>query len=179
MTARLNKTDWLHHGLKTLAAEGVGALKAATMAEALGVSRGSFYWHFEDIDAFRGEVLAYWRQRMTDGFIERLEAEAAASDRFDYLTTVVFDIDQRLDTAIRHWAGADPQAAAVVAQVDSDRIAYVAGLLEAAGAPKDKAMPRATFIYWAYLGKAGVMQPALASIARSDIEAIGALFKGL
>ena len=48
MTDRLAKSDWIEHGLRTLANEGANALKVGPMAAKLEVSRGSFYWHFRD-----------------------------------------------------------------------------------------------------------------------------------
>src|SRR5689334_18004652 len=49
MSDRLAAADWVKAGLKALAADGVGALKADLLAKSLGISRGSFYWHFADI----------------------------------------------------------------------------------------------------------------------------------
>jgi AcrR family transcriptional regulator len=49
MADQLSATDWLRQGLKTLAQSGFTALKAEPLAKAMGVSRGSFYWHFADI----------------------------------------------------------------------------------------------------------------------------------
>jgi hypothetical protein len=46
MKNRLTKSDWIKHGLRTLAEEGAGALKVGPMATKLEVSRGSFYWHY-------------------------------------------------------------------------------------------------------------------------------------
>ena len=46
MTDRLTKSDWISHGLATLAKDGANALKVGPMADGLKVSRGSFYWHF-------------------------------------------------------------------------------------------------------------------------------------
>ena len=45
MSDRLTKSEWLRHGLRTLASEGPVALKVGPMSEKLNVSRGSFYWH--------------------------------------------------------------------------------------------------------------------------------------
>ena len=50
-TDQLSARDWLDQGLKTLARSGFTALKAEPLAKAMGVSRGSFYWHFADIGA--------------------------------------------------------------------------------------------------------------------------------
>ena len=57
MTDQLSAQDWLDQGLKTLADSGFTALKAEPLAKAMGVSRGSFYWHFADIGAFHAAIL--------------------------------------------------------------------------------------------------------------------------
>ncbi|MEM9755689.1 MAG: TetR family transcriptional regulator, partial [Pseudomonadota bacterium] len=51
--ARLDTTQWLDHALGQLAEHGYGALKAQSLARGLGVTRGSFYWHFESLEAFQ------------------------------------------------------------------------------------------------------------------------------
>ena len=48
MTKRLSAQAWIDFALATLAREGFEALKADVLAHKLGVSRGSFYWHFKD-----------------------------------------------------------------------------------------------------------------------------------
>ncbi|MBV9985736.1 helix-turn-helix domain-containing protein, partial [Bradyrhizobium sp.] len=62
MTIQLSARDWLDLGLKVLARHGFAALKADRLAKTMGVSRGSFYWHFADIAAFHGAILKHWRE---------------------------------------------------------------------------------------------------------------------
>src|SRR5882724_4708075 len=57
MADQLSAKDWLDQGLKALARDGFTALKAEPLAKALGVSRGSFYWHFADVEAFHGATI--------------------------------------------------------------------------------------------------------------------------
>ena len=59
MTDQLSARDWLDQGLKALAARGFTALKAEPLAKAMGVSRGSFYWHLADVDAFHAAILRH------------------------------------------------------------------------------------------------------------------------
>ena len=73
MDDRLTKSDWIDHGLRTLASDGANALKVGPMAATLKVSRGSFYWHFRDIADFRSQVLRSWQERMTDQVIQDIE----------------------------------------------------------------------------------------------------------
>ena len=78
MTDQLSATDWLDQGLKTLARSGFTALKAEPLAKAMGVSRGSFYWHFADVGAFHAAILRHWREVAAEQVIADLEA---ASDQ--------------------------------------------------------------------------------------------------
>lgn len=177
MTDRLTPSDWITHGLRTLAGDGPGALKVGPMAAALKVSRGSFYWHFRDIADFRSRILRSWQERTTDRVIEELDAGAAGPDRLKHLMKRGFDGRQRLDRAMRSWAAHDDAVAVIVAAVDARRVAYIAGLLAAAGVESRKALPRAAFLYWAYLGQAIVMDPHHSSIAASALDDISGLFE--
>src|SRR5271163_3889943 len=78
MSDQLSANDWLDQGLKALAQSGFTALKAEPLAKALGVSRGSFYWHFADTGAFRAAILAHWREVAAERIIANVEA---ASER--------------------------------------------------------------------------------------------------
>jgi AcrR family transcriptional regulator len=176
MSERLTKSEWIKQGLRTLAKEGAGALKAGPMAAKLKVSRGSFYWHFEDIADFRAELLRNWRERATERVIQQM-AERAEPDRLNYLLKRAFSEDRSLDRAVRSWAAENADVAAVVTSVDASRVAYIAELLAAAGVDVAKALPRANFIYWAYLGQAAAMDPRHATIGDAAIDDIGRLFE--
>jgi AcrR family transcriptional regulator len=176
MNDRLTKSDWIDHGLRTLARDGPNALKVGPMAAALKVSRGSFYWHFRDIADFRSQVLQGWQERMTDEVIQEV-ARKSGPDRLKHLLRRAFVEKPRLDRAIRSWAAEDADVAAVVASVDASRVAYIGKLLIAAGVESRRALPRAAFMYWAYLGQAIVMHPRHASIQASALDDIADLFE--
>src|SRR5262245_43147108 len=178
MNDRLTKSDWIKHGLRTLAKHGANALKVGPMATELKVSRGSFYWHFRDVADFRAQVLRSWQERTTDQVIQDIEAEKAEPDRLKQLMRRAFGMKRNLDRAMRSWAVAGEDVATTVAAVDARRVAYIAKLLVAAGVESQKAFPRAAFIYWAYLGQSIVMGPNNhSSIAASAIDDISDLFE--
>lgn len=60
-STRLKSSDWLTAGLDALSELGPTALKAEPLAVRLGVSKGSFYWHFRDVPAYHDALLAAWR----------------------------------------------------------------------------------------------------------------------
>ena len=177
MTDRLAKSDWIDHGLRTLAKEGVNALKVGPMADGLKVSRGSFYWHFRDIADFRAQLLQSWQEEATDRVIRDLEAEKDRPDRLKQLMRRAFASKRSLDRAIRSWAAQDREVAAIVASVDARRVAYIARMLAAAGVEGQKAQRRAAFLYWAFLGQRMVMDPRHASIAPAALDDITDLFE--
>jgi AcrR family transcriptional regulator len=174
---RLTKSDWIEHGLRTLAREGANALKVGAMATRLKVTRGSFYWHFGDIADFRAQVLQCWQERATDQVIRDLEAAKAEPGRLKHLMRRAFVTKRHLERAIRSWAADDKDVALTVAAVDSRRVSYIAEMLVTAGVERRRALPRAAFMYWAYLGQAIVMNPRHASIPASALDDISDLFE--
>ena len=178
MDNRLTRQDWISSGLRTLATDGASALKVGAMAAALGVSRGSFYWHFTDFSDFRAQLLHSWRDRTVDQVNREFEDDGGGPGRLQRLVKRAFFGKRGLDRAIRMWAADEEDVAAMVAAVDASRVAYMAQLLIAAGIDARQAQPRAAFIYWAYLGQAIVMDPASAAIDEAAMEVIADLFEG-
>ena len=173
---QLSAGDWLDQGLKTLKESGFTALKAEPLAKAMGVSRGSFYWHFNSIADFRTQLLATWQERATDGVIREIDASIVGPARLTYLMKLAFNEDRSLDRAFRAWAASDADAAKVVASVDAGRVAYIAKLLRESGVDAQASIPRAEFIYWAYIGQSSVMNSAHCTITEADLSDLSGLF---
>lgn len=173
---RLTRSAWLDHGLRTLARQGANALKVGFLAQGLNVSRGSFYWHFSDIDDFRMQLLQLWQERATDQVIEEIDSELVGPARLTRLMKLAFYEDRSLDRAFRSWASVDDAVAKIVASVDARRIAYLAKLLVESGVETRRTLPRAEFLYWAYIGQSSVMDPRHSAITESDIDDLSALF---
>src|ERR1700712_186047 len=90
MGDQLSAQDWLDQGLKTLAKSGFTALKAEPLAKAMGVSRGSFYWHFADISAFHAAILKRWREIAAEQIITGVEAASRDENPLSVLLRRVF-----------------------------------------------------------------------------------------
>jgi AcrR family transcriptional regulator len=159
MTDQLSATDWLDQGLKTLARNGFTALKAEPLAKAMGVSRGSFYWHFADIGAYHAAILKHWRDIAAEQIIASVEASAASENPVTALLRRVFSERLALEMAVRTWATVDPAARAAVQAIDRRRLGYVESLLERSGLPPGVARARAQVLYWAFLGFAASDKP--------------------
>jgi AcrR family transcriptional regulator len=154
MSDPLSAQDWLDQGLKALATNGVGALKAEPLAKAMGISRGSFYWHFADIAAYRTAILAYWREVSAERVIAGLEAAAAHENPLLLLLRRTFSSRLALEKAVRSWATHDPEARGAVQAIDRRRIDYIEQQLRTAGLGAGVAQARAQILYWAFVGYA-------------------------
>jgi AcrR family transcriptional regulator len=159
MTDQLSARDWLDEGLKALASRGFTALKADPLARTMGVSRGSFYWHFADIAAFHAAILARWHEVAAEQIIANVEAASNDENPLAVLLRRVFGERLALERAVRTWASVDPAARAAVQAIDRRRLSYVESLLAQSGLPVDAARARAQILYWAFLGFALSDQP--------------------
>jgi AcrR family transcriptional regulator len=159
MTDQLSAKDWLDQGLKALAARGFTALKAEPLAKSMGVSRGSFYWHFADVDAFHAAILRHWGDVAADRIIANVEATSASENPVAVLLRQAFGGRLALEKAVRTWAAHDPAAQEAVRTIDRRRLGYVENLLKASGLSPGIARARAQILYWAFVGFALSDQP--------------------
>jgi AcrR family transcriptional regulator len=154
MADQLSAKDWLDQGLNVLAERGFTALKAEPLAKAMGVSRGSFYWHFADIGAFHAAILKHWREVAAERIIAGLEAAADHESPLEGLLRRTFSSKLTLEKAVRSWATVDPLALSAVEAIDRRRLGYVEKLVSTAGLSPEVTRARAQILYWAFLGYA-------------------------
>lgn len=149
-TDRKTKADWTDAGLRALESQGHVALKAQPLAEILGVTRGSFYWHFKSLDDFHSAVLLHWRARKYEEIVESVSREGG--ERLRNLLDRALAEPSRLEVAVRSWALVNAEAARMVDEVDRRRTTFIADLLAEQGCPPTLRAGRAKFLNWAYLG---------------------------
>jgi len=150
MTEQLSADDWIKQGLKALAKNGFTALKADPLARAMGVSRGSFYWHFADLGAFHADVLKRWREIAAEQIIA--DVEAAGDEPLKALLRRSFGARLDLERAVRSWAAFDAAAQGAIRAIDRRRIDYIETLLAKRGLAPTTAQARAQILYWTFLG---------------------------
>jgi AcrR family transcriptional regulator len=173
---RLSRSDWLDQGLKALAHSGPDALKAEPLAKSLNVSRGSFYWHFRDLEEFHAALLGRWKERATADIITRIEQEPSPGAQLRSLMRIGMTGDNALERSMRSWAAQSNATADAVASVDEARTKYMSRLLRLTGVPQKQAHTRAIFLYWAYTGRVMVSQ-GQRSLSEHELDAIAALLQ--
>ena len=150
MTEPLSAEDWIKEGLKALARRGFTALKADPLAKTMGVSRGSFYWHFADLGAFHAALLKRWREIAAAQIIADVEAERG--DPLQALLRRTFSAKLDLERAVRNWAAFEPAAQAAVRAIDRRRLDYIEDMLGRRGLAPTASQARAQILYWTFLG---------------------------
>lgn len=176
MKPRLTKNDWIELALKELAGFGHTYLTAQSLAQKMGVSRGSFYWHFKHVQEFEKCVLQEWQNISTEQIIRRLRSDSSPQDRLKNLLTQAMGQDVSLERAVRSWASMDKQIAQAVADVDLRRITYVEDLLEELHVPKSERRVRALALYWASLGRIVIANPKFSELTEDEVDHLNNLF---
>lgn len=155
--ARLSADDWIEAAATQFAQGGADAVRVEPLAKNLGVSKGSFYWHFTDRAALLAAVVDAWEQRGTLEIIDAVEqATEDPAERLWALFERAFGTPPAIDgfeTAIRTWASRDEHTRKVTKRVDRRRLAFVTDLLVQAGIPKPEAKRRADLLYCTLIGE--------------------------
>jgi AcrR family transcriptional regulator len=156
------KQNWLLAGLDALRKGGVGAVRVERLAGDVGVTKGSFYWHFRDRGALLDALLEFWSREMTDAEFERIQTlRGGLAARLLALAEDVLEKGMgRYDPAVRAWGRSDRKVAAAVAQVDRRRVRALTGFFEEGGFGAAEARTRARLFYTFLLGEPQVRSPA-------------------
>jgi AcrR family transcriptional regulator len=133
---RTPRTRWIEEGLRTLGVGGPDAVRIETLAQALGVTKGGFYGHFDGRGALLEEMLDAWERVMIDEVIEHLEGEDGdARAKLRRLFALASSSEARglmkIDLAIRDWARRDKAVARRLRRVDNRRMEYMRSLFGA------------------------------------------------
>ena len=131
---RLGSQEWVDEALLALKQGGIESVRVEKLATSLNVTKGSFYWHFDNRQALLEAMLLYWEELGTEQIIEQVNT--GSSDPRTRLANLLGLAlrhndhgEAALDTRFRAWASVDPNAARALARVDKRRLHYVRGLL--------------------------------------------------
>ncbi len=135
-TIRTPRGSWIEEGLLALAEGGPDAVRIEPLARELGVTKGGFYWHFDDRRSLLDEMLERWEREGVDEVIERVEAGGGkARARLRRLFGIASSSEGRrilrTDLAVRDWARREPAVARRLRVVDNRRMEYMRSLFGA------------------------------------------------
>ena len=148
---RLDAAAWIAAAFDVLAEGGIDAVRVEPLAKALGITKGSFYWHFADRRALLDAMLRTWME----GRIAAIRQQAADRGEPAAVLRQLADLYTRhanvrglaIELEIRAFARIDAGAAAAVRGVDQARLQQVTGLFIGLGWARPDAQARAVLFY--------------------------------
>jgi AcrR family transcriptional regulator len=171
--SHLTPEDWIVAAFRRLGQGGISVVRAEVIARDLGVSKGSFYWHFRDLDDLKIRMLEHWRQQATSRIVAMAEAgggtPALRLQRLLDLATSDLDMPYggySSEAAIRDWARCDTRAADAQAAADAERLSYLQLLFLESGLPRGRAARAARLLLMAYTGAVHMGVPDRAGLAK-------------
>jgi AcrR family transcriptional regulator len=151
--SRLSAADWEGAALDLIAEHGVFAVAVEPLARRLGVTKGSFYWHFANRDALLDATLRRWEHADAEGLMTQVDRIVDPRERLVELfrrtsremrSHVIYSA---LLKALDH-----PAVQPVMQRVSQRRIQYLAVAFRSLGLARREAMDRARLAYSAYVG---------------------------
>lgn len=136
---RKTKQDWLFAGLTLLGSTGSPDLTIDQLTDYLGVTKGSFYHHFENYQVYVEQMLTFWEEHYTAEVIRLAETTSDPLTIIDNLIKNLLTRTSDPEAAVRAWALRDEDVHAHVLQIDLRRSAYLQPLFLAVTADENQA----------------------------------------
>jgi AcrR family transcriptional regulator len=158
----LDRDAWIRGAFAVVAEDGVDGLRVEVLAKKLGVTKGSFYWHFKDRRDLLDAVLTTWKEGRIRDIRKQTTAQPGAELEALRHTIEVYSAAKNrkgiaIEAAIRLWARQDGPTATVVEEVDATRLDCTRQLFVALGLPEAEAKARSVLLY-AYVFGFSMMQ---------------------
>ena len=154
--SRLSREEWLIRALEILAEKHNALLNIDALVKRMGVTKGSFYWHFKDRDDFLMQLLDYWVYEFNEKVPEEINktvGDRDAKTRLRFLLAYLVEHDcAKYDMLVRSWAAQDPKVGNVLVKIDKLRLNTVTALFTEMGFSNADAKIRARiFVTYASL----------------------------
>ena len=148
----LDQADWIRAATARLASQGVEEVRVEVLARDLGVSKGSFYWHFRDRADLLDKMLEQW-EASESGWLDEREARSSTATRWAKLIERSSDPARiRTEVAVRDWARGDEKVAVKFAIVERKRANLIAEVLREVGFSMSAAQSWAEMVSLVRLG---------------------------
>ncbi|MEC9406425.1 MAG: TetR/AcrR family transcriptional regulator [Abyssibacter sp.] len=149
----LSAEDWADAALEAMADGGLDSVAVEPLARKLGVTKGSFYWHFANRDSLVRAAVERWAQRETEQIIERARGVKQPRKRIQTVFKAANGSEREghLYLALAA-ASRDPRVADFVHKVSQRRLEFLTECYEALGLIERDARKWATFAYSTFLG---------------------------
>ena len=129
-TVQTPRSAWIDAAIDAMAGGGLSAVRVEALARTLGVTKGSFYWHFTDRQALLDEMLDAWQEAVTEDVIAQVDSQPTdARGKLQKLYELTGSSDRlSAELAIRDWARHDKDIARRLRRMDNRRMRYLRSL---------------------------------------------------
>ncbi|MGF1473855.1 MAG: TetR/AcrR family transcriptional regulator [Rubrobacteraceae bacterium] len=169
----LTMEDWVAAARRAISEGGIGAVAVEPLAQSLGVTKGSFYWHFPNRGALLRATLEQWEEEATGAVISATEKVDDPRERLVRLVEEAFTGDplgtrtsgrevflgHAFELAVSD-AADDPGVKPYLHRVSERRIDYLQECYRALGISPEEAKYRALLAYAAYVGTLRLIREA-------------------
>lgn len=157
---QLSPLDWFNAATEAILDGGFEHVRVLPLAKRLKVTRGSFYWHFDDYANFIQQFLDHWKQQRIKGlgyWKPAADSNLTPQQELQRVVTLMLEgpaieySRMKVEFAIRDLAQRDAYARQIVADVDQARIQQTTDLLSHV-VPADQARAMALIQYASIMG---------------------------
>jgi len=151
--SRLSAADWEQAALDLIAESGVAAVAVEPLARRLGVTKGSFYWHFPTREALLKAALERWERRDEEEVIRQVEPIPDPKERLrELFRRTSREMQSHVIYSALLQALDHPLVQPVMSRVSQRRIDFLTLAYRQSGMDRSTASYRARLVYSAYAG---------------------------
>jgi len=150
----VTEEQWIEAGIANFARNGLDGLVIEKMASALGCSKSSFYWYFDNRQHYIARIVERWVELSTLEIMQRPSGPGSADVQLTELLARMFSATRKGDFLFyfRKLAGDDPVFREKLETVERMRMQYAEGLIGRLGMDPAAAEQKAHLLYHYYLG---------------------------
>ncbi|NIM92956.1 MAG: TetR family transcriptional regulator [Anaerolineales bacterium] len=147
-----SKEDWMAEGLKVLAESGVSGLTIDALSSRLGLTKGSFYHHFKDVQDYHEQLITYWADQYLSTADSYPQDAFAGLELLDNIMNRIFKPITEPEVAIRNWAHENNMVRSYVEEVEKARHGFVLHAFQMVTKETDQALLMADMLSTIMLG---------------------------
>ncbi|SNR60561.1 transcriptional regulator, TetR family [Haloechinothrix alba] len=125
MPTSVTRQQYFDSAYKLLSSEGFTSLQVVRLCSVLGVTTGSFYNYFRNLNDFIAQFLQTWRQDETKRIIEVAEVIDEPAERFRKLSEQAMTVPHEAEAELRAWSRVNEMVHAVQHEVDELRLGLI------------------------------------------------------
>lgn len=165
----LTAADWEQAALDLIAEKGISGLGVEPLARRLGITKGSFYWHFPRRDELLERALQRWEQQDIEHLARSLDSDQPPAERLAefILRTSRQNRSHQIHAAL--CAASDHvRVKPVIERITLRRLDYLEKAFRELGLDNEAARHRARLTYTSYVGYIQLQTRGMAPERGSD-----------